>query len=64
MLYSYKSAEPVEPPEPADIVAFGLVKPAQITVPLAGVARFKTGFTVAELKDQLAMVVGPLALHP
>ena len=63
ILYSYRSAAPEEPPEPAVIVALGLY-PAQIAVPLAGVATFKVGFTVTALTGQVTIVVGPVALHP
>jgi hypothetical protein len=63
MLYSYRSAAPAEPPDPAVIVALGLY-PAHIAVVLAGVAVFKVGFTVAAFTGQVTIVVGPVALQP
>ena len=63
MLYSYKSAEPFDPPEPTVIVALGL-NPAQIVVPLAGLAVFNVGLTVAVETGQVTIVVGPVALQP
>ena len=63
ILYSYRSAAPEEPPEPAVIVALGLY-PAQIAVPLAGVATFKVGLTVAELTVQVLSVLHEVFEHP
>jgi hypothetical protein len=64
MLYSYTSAAPDEPPDPAVIVAPGPVYPAQTAVPLIGVARFKVGFTTAAEIGQDTMTVGPVGLQP
>ena len=63
MLYSYKSAAPLDPPEPAVIVALGL-KPAQIVVPLAGVAVFKLGLTVVVETGQVQIVFQAEFEHP
>jgi hypothetical protein len=38
--------------------------PAQIAVPLAGVATFKVGFTVTAETGQVTIVVGPVAVQP
>ena len=51
------SAAPDEPPEPAVIVALGPLYPAQTVVPLAGVAVFNVGFTVAEPIVQVLIVL-------
>ena len=63
MLYSYKSAEPFDPPEPAVIVALGL-NPAQIVVPLAGLAVFNVGLTVAVETGQVQIVLQDEFEHP
>jgi len=46
------SAAPEEPPDPALIVALRPLYPAQIAVPLAGVATARFGATIAEAKVQ------------
>jgi hypothetical protein len=63
MLYSYKSVAPVEPPVPAVIVALGLY-PAQIVVPVVGVAAFKDALIVAELRFQILRVLQGVSEHP
>ena len=63
ILYSYVSADPEDPPDPAVIVAFGLY-PAHIDVPPDGVAVFNVGFTVVDDTGQVTIVVGPVELHP
>jgi hypothetical protein len=63
-LYSYKSAAPVDPPDPEVIVALGPLYPAHIDVPLAGVAAVNTGFTVAVPNVHVHMVLHEVFAHP
>ena len=46
------------------MVALGPLYPAQMEVPLGGVARVNEGFTVAVDRGQVTIVVGPVALQP
>ena len=64
IVYSYRSAAPVEPPEPDVIVTVPKLYPAQIAVVVAGVAVFKVGLTVAEPRVQVQMVPQAVAEHP
>ena len=63
ILYSYVSADPEDPPDPAVIVAFGLY-PAHIDVPLDGVAVFNVGFTVVDDTGQVHIVLHEELLQP
>jgi hypothetical protein len=63
-LYSYRSAAPVDPPDPEVIVAIGPLYPAHIDVPLVGVAAVNTGFTVAVPNVHVHMVLHPVAVQP
>ena len=64
MLYWYSSAAPVDPPDPAAPVTVPVLKPAQIVLPLAGLAELKAGAVGVVATGQVTMVVGPVALHP
>jgi len=63
ILYSYVSADPEDPPDPAVIVAFGLY-PGHIVVPLAGVAIFNAGLTIADDTGQVHIVLHEELLQP
>ena len=53
----------MEPPEPAVMVA-DVLYPSQIVEPLAGVATFKIGLTVADDTDQVQIVTQAVLEHP
>ena len=64
MLKRYSSAAPVEPPVPAAPVIVPVLKPAQMVLPLTGVAELNAGAVGVEATGQVTMVVGPVAAHP
>ena len=64
MLYWYSSAAPVEPPVPAAPVTTPVLKPAQMVLPLTGVAELNAGDVGVEATVQVTMVVGPVGLQP
>ena len=64
MLYWYSSAAPVDPPDPDAPVTVPVLKPAQIVLPLAGLAELNAGAVGVDATGQVTMVVGPVALHP
>ena len=41
-----------------------VLKPAQIVLPLAGLAELKVGATGVDATGQVTIVVGPVPLHP
>ena len=64
ILYSYRSAAPVDPPDPAVIVAPGPLYPAHIDVPPAGAAALNAGFIVAVPNIQVLIVLHEVLEHP
>ena len=64
MLYWYSSAAPVEPPDPAVPVTVPSLYPAQMVLPLAGVAELNAGAVGVEATAQVTMVFGPVELQP
>ena len=46
------------------MVALGPLYPAQTVVPLAGVATFNVGFTIAEATVEVQIVLQSESLHP
>ena len=64
MLYWYSSAAPVDPPEPAAPVTVPVLKPAQILLPLAGLAELKAGAVGVDATGQVLIVLHAEALHP
>ena len=57
ILYWYSSAAPVEPPDPAAPVTAPVLKPAQIVLPLAGVAELNAGAVGVDATVQVEMVL-------
>ena len=57
MLYWYSSAAPVDPPEPPAPVTVPVLKPAQIVLPLAGLAELKAGAVGVDATVQVLMVL-------
>ena len=57
MLKRYSSADPVEPPDPAAPVTVPVLKPAQIVLPLAGLAELNAGAVGVEATVQVHMVL-------
>ena len=64
ILFSYKSAAPVDPPDPDVIAATGPLYPAQIEVPPAGAAELNAGFIVAVPNIQVLIVFHDVFVHP
>ena len=64
MLKRYSSAAPVEPPVPAAPVTAPVLKPAQIVLPLAGVAELNVGAVGVEATVQVEMVLHAEAEQP
>ena len=57
MLYWYSSAAPVEPPVPAAPVTVPVLKPAQIMLPLSGLAALNAGAVGVDATVQVEMVL-------
>jgi len=64
MLKRYSSAAPLEPPDPAAPVTVPVLKPAQIVLPLAGVAELNAGAVGVEATVQVEMVLHAEAEQP
>jgi len=64
MLKRYSSAAPVEPPDPAAPVTVPVLKPAQIVLPLAGVAELNAGAVGVEATVQVERVLHAEAEQP
>ena len=57
MLYWYSSAAPVDPPDPAAPVTVPVLKPAQIVLPLAGLAELNAGAVGVDATVQVLIVL-------
>ena len=64
MLKRYSSAAPVEPPDPAAPVTVPVLKPAQIVLPLAGLAELNAGAVGVVATVQVEMVLHTEAEQP
>ena len=64
MLYWYSSTAPVEPPVPAAPVTVPVLKPAQIMLPLSGLAALNAGAVGVEATVQVEMVLHAEAEQP